>query len=292
MSASRLWKSTIVRAGKMAAAGVEVVAPGVGAVIVERLWFRVPPVEVARRNAAIPLGDPAGEAWHLDVDGRRVVGRAWGDGPPVYLVHGWGGWGTQLVAFVQPLVEAGFRVVSYDALSHGDSAPGALGRRRSSLVELADVLVAVAEEHGPAAAVVAHSLGGAATALALKAGLKADRVVLVAPAADPSPYLRALVRGLGFGRRVERRVRARVERRVGVTIAELNVPRIAAGVATPPVLVVHDRDDREVAWSDGAAIAEAWPESTLVSTTGLGHRRILRDPVVTAEVASFVHTTG
>jgi len=26
----------------------------------------------------------------------------------------------------------------------------------------------------------------------------------------------------------------------------------------PPLLVVHDRDDREVPWEDGAAIAAAW----------------------------------
>ncbi len=288
MSFADVRKSTIGRTVKLAAAGVERWAPAVGAALADRLWFTVPTVEVARRNGVIPLGDPVGEAFQVDVDGRRVVGRAWGDGPTVYLVHGWGGWGTQLVAFVQPLVEAGFRVVTFDSLSHGDSAPGRLGRRRGSLVELAEVLTAVVDDQGPAAAVVAHSLGGAATALALRGGLKADRVVLVAPAADPGPYLAGLVRGLGFGRRVLARTRTRVERRAGVPIAELNVPRIAGEVATPPVLVVHDRDDREVSWSDGAAIAEAWPESTLVTTTGLGHRRLLRDPVVLAEVASFV----
>jgi len=281
-------KSTIGRALRLAAAGVERWAPAVGAALVDRLWFTVPTVEVARRDAAVPLGDPVGVPFEVTVGGRRVVGRSWGDGPTAYLVHGWGGWGTQLVGFVQPLVEAGYRVVTFDSLSHGGSAAGRLGRRRGSLVEMADVLVAVADEHVPAAVVVAHSLGGAATALALRGGLKVDRLVLLAPAADPGPYLARLVRGLGFGPRVLARARARVERRAGLPIADLNVPRIAAEVTTPPVLVVHDRDDREVSWSDGVAIAEAWPSSVLVSTTGLGHRRLLRDRVVLAEVASFV----
>jgi pimeloyl-ACP methyl ester carboxylesterase len=293
--------STIVRAGRRVAGVIEIAAPALGAVAVERAWFRVPGVDAARRGvslaeaaadtragAALPLGDPAGIPWRLLVGGREVVGRTWGDGPAVYLVHGWGGWGTQLVAFVRPLVEAGLRVVTFDSLGHGDSASGPLGRGRSSLVELAEVLAAVVDEHGPATAVVAHSLGGAATAIALRDGLKAGRVVLVAPAADPGPYLRAAVYGAGFGRRVLARARARIERRVGVRLDDLNVPRMASVVATPPVLVVHDRDDREVAWSGGAAIAESWPDSMLVSTTGLGHRRILRDPVVVAEVTAFV----
>jgi pimeloyl-ACP methyl ester carboxylesterase len=281
-------KSTIGRSTRWLAQAVEWAMPAAGAALATRLWFTVPSVDAVRRNAAIPLGDPAGAPFTVDVGGCRVAGRTWGDGRAVYLVHGWGGWGTQLVGFVRPLVEAGFRVVTFDAPSHGESGPGSLGRRSTSLVELADALTAVADEHGPAAAVVAHSLGGTATGLALRDGLKADRIVLVAPVADPGPYLGRFVRGLGFGRRVLARARTRIERRAGIGLDALNLPRVAGEVATPPVLVVHDRDDREVDWSDGAAVAAAWPESVLVSTTGLGHSRILRDPVVVAEVVAFL----
>jgi pimeloyl-ACP methyl ester carboxylesterase len=59
-------------------------------------------------------------------------------------------------------------------------------------------------------------------------------------------------------------------------------------VDSPPLLLVHDRQDAETSWADSAAIAQAWPGSRLVTTTGLGHRRILRDPAVVAEVVGFV----
>ena len=49
---------------------------------------------------------------------------------------------------------------------------------------------------------------------------------------------------------------------------------------TPPLLVVHDKDDRETAWQDGADIASRWPHAELHTTTGLGHVRILRDSAV------------
>jgi pimeloyl-ACP methyl ester carboxylesterase len=279
---SALQKSTI---GRTAARFVERWAPAAGARVAQRLWFTVPAVPASNRNGtAARIGAP----FTVTV-GRAVVrGQTWGDGPNAYLVHGWGGWGGQLAGLVRPLVEAGYRVVAYDAPSHGESGPGALGPRRSTVVEQAETLAAVVDAQGPAAAVVAHSLGGAATALALRNGLKADRVVLLAPAADPTKYLRAFVRGLGFGPRVLDRTRELVERRAGITLDGLNVPRAALEADTPPLLVVHDRDDREVPWTDGAAIAEAWPESTLVTTTGLGHRRLLRDPLVAAEVASFL----
>jgi hypothetical protein len=63
---------------------------------------------------------------------------------------------------------------------------------------------------------------------------------------------------------------------------------VAARVATPPLLLVHDRQDAETGWSDSAAIARAWPRSRLVTTGGLGHRRLLRAPAVVAEAAGFV----
>jgi len=55
-----------------------------------------------------------------------------------------------------------------------------------------------------------------------------------------------------------------------------------------PLLVIHDRDDREVGWGDGAAIAQSWPRAELVTTTGLGHHRIVSDPAVIRQVVTFL----
>jgi hypothetical protein len=70
-------------------------------------------------------------------------------------------------------------------------------------------------------------------------------------------------------------------------MADLHVARIAAGLGTP-ALVVHDRTDGEVPWSDGDEVARAWPGARLRTTEGLGHRRVLRDPAVIAEATAFV----
>src|SRR5205823_2922525 len=45
---------------------------------------------------------------------RRVNAWRWGAGPTVLLVHGWEGRGSQLGAFVEPLVRAGLSVVAFD----------------------------------------------------------------------------------------------------------------------------------------------------------------------------------
>jgi pimeloyl-ACP methyl ester carboxylesterase len=276
-------KSTIVRSFGV----LERVAPALGARWAERLWFTVPPAG-GRRDRLVPPGRP----FRVQVNGRTVAGEIWGDGPGerpvVYLVHGWGGWRGQLDAFAGPLAEAGHRVVAFDALGHGDSDPGPSGPGRSNALELADALTAVVAAHGPAAAVVAHSLGATAAAYAMRGGLAVGRAVFVAPMADPLPYTRTFAGRLGFGERVRTRLVGRIERRVGLPLSAFAVPAMAGTMAAPPLLLVHDRQDAETGWSDSEAIARAWPGARLVTTTGLGHRRILRDPAVVAEVTGFV----
>lgn len=262
---------------------LERVAPGVGARWAERIWFTLPRTEGRR---AVPA--PAGTPFTIGVDGHEVVGEVWGDGPVVYLVHGWAGYASQLAPFVPPLVARGHRVVAFDAPSHGGSAPGAFGPRSSSIPEFAAALTGVVASYGPAHAVVAHSMGCTATAFALNDGLGAGRVALLAPMASPVTYAHQFAAVLGFGERTYRRLLGRVERRVGLPMHRFDVPAIGRSLAVPPTLVVHDRDDSSTPVTDGETIAAAWAGSRLRVTAGLGHRRILRDPDVVAEVVDFV----
>jgi pimeloyl-ACP methyl ester carboxylesterase len=283
---ARIQKSTIVRSFWL----LERVVPGVGAWWAERLWFAVPRAGGPRDRLAGP-----GRPFRVDLDGHALRGEVWGQDPAgpgarptAYLVHGWGGWRGQLDGFVGPLVGAGWRVVAFDAPGHGDSDPGPEGPGRATILDFAGALAAVAAANGPAAAVVAHSLGATAAALAMGRGLEVGRAVFLAPMADPLPYTRTFAARLGFGERVRGRLVRRIERRVGLPMAAFDVPAVAARAATPPLLLVHDRQDAETGWSDSAAIARAWPQSRLVTTAGLGHRRLVRAPAVVAEVAGFL----
>lgn len=286
-------ESTIVRVRNALVRAAAALAPSLGAAFIERLWFTVPADRGGSTGVQQEQSNPAGEPFVLAVGGRRVRGSIWGqgssEGPIVYLLHGWGGRSAQLAAFVPPLLAAGHKVIAFDALSHGSSDHGVHGRRRTTVSEVAEVLAAVVAAHGPAHAIVAHSGGCTSTALALRAGLTADRIAFIAPMADPRPLLTGFVAMLGFGPRVLARSIRRIERRVGLAMEDVQVPRIASRLAAPPpLLVVHDRDDGEVPWSHGSAIADGWPGATLLTTTGLGHRRLLRDETVVAEIVSFV----
>lgn len=279
------------RAVRAAFGMLERVAPWVGARWAERLWFTLPAVSARARRARVEL--PPGESFVVEHFGREVRGTAWGSGPVVYLVHGWGGWGLQLAAYVPPLVGAGFRVIAYDALSHGVSDPGRHGPRSTTLLEIADVLRTVVRRFGPAHAVVAHSIGAAATAHAMREGLRPGRLVFVAAANSFDHSVDLFGSMLGFGPRTRRRLLRRFVRRVGMPIDSFDVSGIGAGLLAaagtlPPLLAIHDRDDPETPYSGSVTITDGWPDAVLRGTDGLGHRQVLWHPTLVAEVAGYV----
>lgn len=254
-------------------------APGAAGAVAERLFLTPPRHQVPPREREALAG-----AVPFDVRMGRTTLRAWrlGEGPAVLLAHGWGGRGAQLLPLGEPLREAGFSLVTFDGPAHGRS-----GGRLASVPVFADAIAAVAARSGARAA-LAHSMGGAALALAILRGLPADAGVVIGAPRSPWPFFRAFGEALALPPGVRDRARARLERRVGFTEEAFDLPRLAAGAPPVPLLVVHDRGDAEVPFADGADIAAAWPGARLVATDGLGHRRILRDPGVARTAAAFL----
>jgi pimeloyl-ACP methyl ester carboxylesterase len=281
------WRTTGLRIGmRLLCAAL----PAVAVRIVDRLWF-TPPRLPLRREAAEFL--TTGERLTFRVHGREVAGWAWGQGPTVLLVHGWGGRAAQMRAFVQPLLAAGLRVVAFDAPAHGASAPSRLGGRRVTFIEFAAALREVAAECGPVAGLIAHSSGCTATALAIREGwTPPPRLVFIAPFVFPGSYTAPFAAAVGVSRRVMSAFRSRVERHLERSWSDFDMPDLPQVAELPPLLLVHDRDDPEVPVADSHALAAAWPLARLLSTVGLGHRRLLRDPGVIAKAVAAVGETA
>jgi pimeloyl-ACP methyl ester carboxylesterase len=187
------------------------------------------------------------------------------------------------------LLREGYRVVMFDAPLHGDSDPGPAGPRLTHGVEFGKALDAVFAEFGPAEAVVAHSLGAISTYLTLRFGwLSTRRLVLVSPMVTAAPLFDQFQRALGFGARTRRAFDGEVEQLVGVPVDGFDALVQAAYVDAVPTLVVHDRDDRQTSHADSVRLVQALPDARLVSTDGLGHRRILKDAGVVRQVVTFL----
>jgi alpha-beta hydrolase superfamily lysophospholipase len=195
--------------------------------------------------------------------------------------------------FVKPLVEAGYRVVAFDLPSHNESDPGALAPGRTTAIECAHAIAAMIETHGSAHAVVAHSLGANATALAAAQGAHVGRLVFLAPMGDFPLYLDLFAARHGFGRRIRAGLHRRLEKRIAMPLQETNMTRIGRRANYPPLLLIHDPDDPDSPYAASERLATSWQGARLLTTRGLGrlaHYRILRHrPAIRAGLEFIGH---
>ncbi|MEM6455431.1 MAG: alpha/beta hydrolase family protein [Acidobacteriota bacterium] len=208
------------------------------------------------------------------------------------LVHGWTGAAFNLAAFVEPLRARGFDVVCFDLPAHGDSSGRMTDARRC-----AQAVRRVIRAHGPVSALIGHSFGGAAISFALREGdlfppqlaphLRDLRVALIASPNQLS-YVTAQFAGqLGLSAAAQRVYEARLSARNHISIADA-AGNISYGRAGRPLLVVHCRDDKEIAFSQGENFTQLGDLVTFHPVSGLGHRRILYAPEVIERVVDFV----
>lgn len=247
---------------------------------VYRLWFQPlrfsePPQEKEWRSTAKPLV--------VVLRGQPLAVDTWGAGPTVLMVHGWNGRGAQLGAFAPTLVSAGYRVVTFDTPAHGRSAG-----HSTNLPEISEAIQAVARACGSVHAVIGHSFGVVCAVYALRQGLKINRFVAISPPDNIRGLTRKFFTALDIEPRVQAIFNRKFEAQFGPDLWERFSPEVLVRQLDVPGLIIHDQDDHDVPYKEGAAVAQAWPGAQLVRTTGLGHRRILRDPEVIERVSAFI----
>ncbi len=239
--------------------------------------FKAPSREYAAYSSALHGKVPFGN--------RSLKTYEWGRGPSVLLVHSWGGRSTQFSELIGPLVDAGYRVIGFDAPAHGESRG-----RRTDMFDCAEAIAAVARTFGPLHAVIGHSFGAGTAMMARRSlELSADRFVLVSMFESCAWFVDAFGKYFRVTPRVIELMIANFDRRRGTPVdwSELSMLKIIASI-DEPVLLIHDRNDSEIPFSHAEMLKKASKNATLLPTDGLGHRRILRDASVIEKTIRFL----
>lgn len=241
-------------------------------------------------DGATPL--PAnGAMGHLDRDGARIWYASFGAGPVVILLHGGlgnaGNWGHQ----VQPLLEAGHRVVTIDTRGHGRSTRD---HRPYSYQLLASDTLAVMDELGIARASLVGWSDGACTSLIL-ADQHPQRVAGVfffACNMDPSgtlPFVPTPVIDNCFARHKADYAAlsatpddfdAFVEAVGTMQRTEPNYSPADLAAIRIPVTIVHSDGDEFIKPEHAAYLADTIPGARLVLLPGVTHFAPLQRPAL------------
>jgi len=217
------------------------------------------------------------------IDKEIQVYRFAGKGPKVLLLHGWSGRGTQLFAIADELRKSNTEVVTFDMPAHGQS----LGNK-TNIVELVACIKEVYTKYGPFDYAIAHSMGSMALLRALRDGISIKSVVIIGSGDKVRNVFYRFSEQLQFSDKVTERMIQTVEKQFGMTLesysSSMNLKHLEM-----PLLIVHDKNDKETPFAYSKDLHEIAKNSELILTSGLGHHRILRDSKTVQHIIQFIY---
>jgi len=261
--------------------------PNIAGNIAYKLWFTPTRFAMPAREKEV---FKSAELITVPIDGDEIVTFNWGhentNRPLILLVHGWSGRGTQLGPFVQPLLDAGYRILSFDAPAHGKSSG-----KQTNIYEVAGVLVSLQQHYGNIYGVITHSFGGPCIATAIQRGFITNRIVSIAAPATMIGLVEKFTEALHIPKKATDRLIQLAEKKYGENIWHDISMVNSIRDSSLPGLVIHDSDDNDIPWQEGETIAKSWDNAKFIKTSGLGHRRILRDPEVIKTSVAFIQNS-
>jgi len=252
---------------------------------VYRAFFSPSKYEVKSTDQAIL---ERGNNTRVPFEGGELSVTTWGSsGPAVLLMHGWGGARAQMTGFVDPLLEAGYRVVAYDQPAHGES--DGMG---TNLLEIAPTMDLIAKREGSFHGIIAHSFGTLITSYALVKRKFPPPARLVYFGAfnqimDSLPRFQALA---GLPDEIIDGLRAMIYENFGQVVLESITNESLTPQINIPALMFHDTADNVTPIDDSRAIARVWKSARLIETEGLSHRGALQSKTIHEQVIQFLKT--
>ncbi len=259
---------------------VEKVMPALAHLWAFNLFFK--PIRFPWPQRELPMKQSATK-FKMSVGKLDIQCYSWGQGPVVLFVHGWAGRGTQFFKFVQPFVEKGFKVVTFDGPAHGESSG-----KSTNIIEFHQVLASIEDYYQEICAVVTHSFGGAATIFAMSEGLKVQNLVNISSPSSGHKIIAEFLKKINGSPRVANYFDKMVREKFGKSFASFSSEVLVEDLSPFNLLLIHDEHDKEVGIEQAEKMKALTPGSELMVTSLLGHTRILRDDQVIYKSLAFV----
>ena len=202
------------------------------------------------------------------------------------LLHGFSSCAHNFDGFVEPLITEGYAVLAFDAPAHGSSEGKTI-----NAVEYAGMVSHIIKEYGPLHALIGHSFGGLAIALALENHIQEPepRVVLIAPATETTTAIDGAMKFLSISsQRLRQALEKKIETFSGQKPAWFSIRR-AIGNIKGKILWIHDESDTITPINDVLKVRDdGHSHVTFHFTKGLGHRRIYKDAAIRRQIMNFL----
>jgi pimeloyl-ACP methyl ester carboxylesterase len=214
--------------------------------------------------------------WHANSDHKRDNQKQ------ILLVHGWESRATQMYGVAKQLLSTGFDVVAVDMPGHGHSKGNT-----SNPHMFAQTIQLAQQKLGHFEAIVGHSMGAGASAIAVGRGVSTQKLVLISGPSSIENVLRQFAGFIGLNKKGINKFVEFISNVVGASPQDLDT-QILLKNSNIPTLVIHDEQDLEVPASESKRLASVLKNVELFLSNDLGHRKILKSQEILQKVVSFI----
>lgn len=200
----------------------------------------------------------------------------------ILLVHGWSGRGTQLVKIADEMLKLGYSTISFDAPAHGKS-----DGKTTIMTEFIASIIEIEKQFGPFEFAIGHSLGGMSILNAIKQNLIVKKAIIIGSGDIIQDVIDDFIQKLQLKPKIGLLLKNHFEKKYNEPMENYSASFSAKSV-TIPVLIIHDKDDDDVALKAAHNIHKHLKNSTIMITEGLGHRKILGDTKVIESIKEFI----
>ena len=204
-----------------------------------------------------------------------------GKGETILLAHGWHSNSGRWKNTITRLIKRDYNIVALDAPAHGAS-----GSKIFNAVLYAKFVEVICKEFNPSI-LIGHSVGGMAISYFLKNNHnhKADKLVFLGVPAGFTGIFKNYIDLMGYNEKVRAGMETVIHKRFGMPYYQFNTAIFVKEIKAE-CLLIHDKFDPVIPYSDAQEIHNAFKNSQLFTTQGLGHG--LKSKQVIDKIMDFI----
>jgi len=205
-----------------------------------------------------------------------------GKGPKIMLMHGWSGRATNFYLIIEALIRLDYDIYAFDAPAHGKSRG-----LTTNLPEFIVTLDSLLKHWGPFEVILGHSGGAFASSHVCAKHPEIQKLILISPFDKVIDLFKKYFELIGLGERAQKLMLDFFHRKTNKKISDFS-SSISVQSINANCMIIHDKNDREVELYNSINIENNLKKGKLIITSGLGHRRILRDDIVINDIVNFL----
>jgi pimeloyl-ACP methyl ester carboxylesterase len=223
------------------------------------------------------------EKFTFPFDGKNLQAYKWGNGKiKIVLLHGWGVNSFRWKSTLQYLRKMDASFFAFDAPAHGAS-----GHSTTNIIEYSKAIKLFVDRIGGADISIAHSIGGAALINAAHTHPQNNfgKLSIIGAPGAISDFFDFYQRSTGLWNSTIALVKNYFAAKLGFHPETFTTYNVSKNIPNT-TLIIHDTLDNECPYKYAVLLQENMPNSSLVTTTGIGHS--MKSPIVYEVLEKFI----